>query len=244
MGRDTAGRRALPRLERRSFLKAASVSTAAGAMAATGCLGRGRQPGTVVMTAASDVAGIMHSDGDELSIQQALWDAGLDEDIRVEIQTVVSDSAARMQTTQSALEAGRAPPDIHMMDSGWTVPFILRNQTVNLTEQLPDETLQYVTDTYLEASLEAARDPQSGDLHALPLFPDLGFTLYRQGEGATALGGVFGRHSRRERSGQSRLRVHDTGGRLRGAVLLYVQRGDDVVGRGVLRRGEQPVYRR
>ncbi|MFA9415692.1 extracellular solute-binding protein [Natrinema sp. HArc-T2] len=180
MGRDTAGGRDRSRLKRRSFLKVASGATATGAVAVTGCLGRGRQPGTVVMTAASDVAGIMHSDGDEPSIQQALWDAGLDEDIRVEIQTVVSDSAARMQTTQSALEAGRAPPDIHMMDSGWTVPFILRNQTVNLTEQLPDETLQYVTDNYLEAILETARDPQGGDLHALPLFPDLGFTLYRQ----------------------------------------------------------------
>ncbi|AEH37985.1 extracellular solute-binding protein family 1 [Halopiger xanaduensis SH-6] len=132
------------------------------------------------MTAASDVAGIMHSDGDEPSIQQALWDAGLDEDIRVEVQTVVSNSAQRMQTTQSALEAGRAPPDIHMMDSGWTVPFVLRNQTVNLTENLPEDVLGYVNDNYLEAILETARHPETGDLHALPLFPDLGFTLYRE----------------------------------------------------------------
>ncbi len=132
------------------------------------------------MTAASDVAGIMHSEGDGPSIQQALWDAGLDEDIRVEVQTVVSNSAQRMQTTQSALEAGRAPPDIHMMDSGWTVPFILRKQTVNLTERFPEDTLRYVNDNYLEAILETARHPQTGDLHALPLFPDLGFTLYRR----------------------------------------------------------------
>ena len=182
MGRDTAGRRDRPRLKRRSFLRTASAATAAGTVAVTGCLGRGpaSQPGTVVMTAASDVAGIMHSEGDDPSIQQALWDAGLDEDIRVEVQTQVSNSAQRMQSTQSALQAGRAPPDIHMMDSGWTVPFILREQTVNLTEQLPDDTLQYVNDNYLEAILETARHPQSGDLHALPLFPDLGFTLYRQ----------------------------------------------------------------
>ncbi|ELY68959.1 extracellular solute-binding protein [Natrinema versiforme] len=179
MERDTAGRRDRSRLRRRSFLKAASASTA-GAVAVTGCLGRGREPGTVVMTAATDVQAIMYSDGDDASVQQALWDAGLDEDIRVEIQTVVSDSASRMQTTQSALEAGRSPPDIHMMDSGWTVPFILRNQTVNLTERFSEDTLGYVTDNYMEAILETARDPQSGDLHGLPLFPDLGFTLYRQ----------------------------------------------------------------
>ncbi|WP_254523649.1 extracellular solute-binding protein [Natrinema caseinilyticum] len=180
MGRDTAGRNDRPRLGRRSFLKTASVSAAGGAVAVAGCLSRGRKPGTVVMTAASDIAGIMHSDGDSPSIQQALWDAGLDEDIRVEVQTVVSNSAQRMQTAQSALQAGRAPPDIHMMDSGWTVPFILREQTVNLTDRFPDDVLEYVNGNYLEAILETARHPQTGNLHALPLFPDLGFTLYRK----------------------------------------------------------------
>jgi ABC-type glycerol-3-phosphate transport system substrate-binding protein len=179
MGHDTAGHCDRSRFGRRSFLKAASMSTA-GAVAVTGCLGRGRKPNTVVMTADSGVAGIIHSDGDDPSVQQALWDAGLDEDIRLEIQTVVSDSASRMQTAQSALEAGRAPPDIHMMDSGWTVPFILRNQTVNLTENLSDDVLQRVNDTYLDAILETARHPETGDLHGLPFFPDLGFVLYRE----------------------------------------------------------------
>ncbi|MDF9746731.1 extracellular solute-binding protein [Natrinema salsiterrestre] len=179
MGHDTAGQSDRSRFGRRSFLKAASVSTA-GAVAVTGCLGRGREANTVVMTADSGVAGIIHSEGDEPSVQQALWDAGLDEEIRLEIQTVVSDSAARMQTAQSALEAGRAPPDIHMMDSGWTVPFVLRNQTVNLTEELSEDVLERVNSNYLEAILETARHPQTGDLHALPFFPDLGFTLYRE----------------------------------------------------------------
>ncbi|QCS42739.1 extracellular solute-binding protein [Natrinema versiforme] len=179
MERDTTGRRDRSRLRRRSFLKAASASTA-GAVAVTGCLGRGRQSGTVVMTAASDIAGIMHSDGDEPSIQQALWDAGLDEDISVEIQTVVSDSAQRMQDAQATLQAGRAPPDIHMMDSGWTIPFILREQTLNLSEALPDDVVSSVENNYLEAILETAQHPQTGDIHAIPLFPDFGLMLYRQ----------------------------------------------------------------
>ncbi|WP_049900903.1 extracellular solute-binding protein [Natrinema sp. J7-1] len=179
MGRDTTGQCDRARLRRRAFLAAASASTA-GAVAVTGCLGRGRSPNTVVMTADSGVAGIIHSDGDEPSVQQALWDAGLDEDIRIEIQTVVSDSASRMQTAQSALEAGRAPPDIHMMDSGWTIPFVLRNQTVNLTDELSDGVLERVNTQYLDAILETARHPATGELHALPFFPDLGFTLYRE----------------------------------------------------------------
>ncbi|WP_049890375.1 extracellular solute-binding protein [Natronorubrum sulfidifaciens] len=180
MGRDIVGQQSRPRVGRRSFLRTASVATAVGTVAVAGCLGGTRDPGTVVMTAATDVEGIMYSDGDEPSIQQALWDAGLDEDIHVEIQTVVSDSVQRMQEAQSALQAGRAPPDIHMMDSGWTIPFILREQTTNLSEQLSDETLEMVETEYLEAALETARHPETDDLHALPMFPDLGFMLYRQ----------------------------------------------------------------
>ena len=180
MGRDNVGRRDRRRVGRRSFLKAASATTAAGTIAVAGCLGRGQESGTVVMTAATDVEGIMYSDGDEPSVQQALWDAGLDESISVEIQTVVSDSDQRMQGAQSALQAGRAPPDIHMMDSGWTIPFILRDQTTNLSEHLSDETLETVENDYLEAVVETARHPETGDLHGLPMFPDLGFTLYRR----------------------------------------------------------------
>ncbi|QCC60686.1 extracellular solute-binding protein [Natrinema thermotolerans] len=179
MGRDTTGGDDRFSAGRRSFLTGTAAATA-GAVGVAGCLSRGPGPNTVVMTADSGVAGIIQGDGDGPSVQQALWDAGLNEDINIEIQTVVSDSASRMQTAQSALEAGRAPPDIHMMDSGWTVPFILRNQTVNLTEELSEDVLERVNSDYLEAILETARDPQTGDLHALPLFPDLGFTLYRQ----------------------------------------------------------------
>lgn len=173
MGRDGLSRRAV-------LAKTSATAASVGALAVAGCVGGGRDPNTVVMTAATDVEAIMYSDGSGPSVQQALWDAGLDQDISVEIQTVVSDSASRMQTTQSALEAGRVPPDIHMMDSGWTVPFVLRDQTVNLTEAFPSDVLGRVNDTYVEAILETARHPETGDLHALPLFPDLGFVLYRR----------------------------------------------------------------
>ncbi|MFC6717648.1 extracellular solute-binding protein [Natrialbaceae archaeon GCM10025810] len=177
MGNDSTGGRLRGATTRRSLLKATAGSVAVGGVTVAGCLGAARETGTVVMTAATDVEGIMYGDD---SIQQALWDAGLDENISVEIQTVVSDSAQRMQTTQSALEAGRAPPDIHMMDSGWTIPFILRNQTVNLTENLPEDVVERVNEEYLDMSLETARHPDTEDLHALPLFPDLGFTLFRR----------------------------------------------------------------
>ncbi len=180
MGHYSTGRPSGDDRTRRSVLKATAGSTAIGGAAIAGCLGRAAREGTVVMTAATDVEGIMYPDGDGDSIQEALWEAGLDEDIEIEIQTVVSDSDTRMEEAQSALQAGRAPPDIHMMDSGWTIPFILREQTTNLSEELPADVLERVEGEYLEAALETARDPETGDLHGLPMFPDLGFMLYRE----------------------------------------------------------------
>ncbi|AHF99472.1 ABC transporter substrate-binding protein [Halostagnicola larsenii XH-48] len=167
-------------VSRRGFLTAASVSAAATSVAVAGCLGQAREPGTIVMSGDTDFESIMHTEGETPSVQQALWDAGLDEDITVEVQAGVDDSAQRMQSYQSALQAGRSPPDIFMMDSGWTIPFILREQTTPLEEVLSAEVLTRIEDEYLEATLETARDPRNGTLHALPLFPDFGLMLYRR----------------------------------------------------------------
>ncbi|SFC01013.1 carbohydrate ABC transporter substrate-binding protein, CUT1 family [Halobiforma haloterrestris] len=165
---------------RRSFVAGASAVAAVGTTAIAGCLGRGRSPNTVVMTGATDFEEILHTEDGEPSVQEALWDAGLDEDVRVELQTVVSDSVQRMQEAQSTLQAGRSPPDIHMMDSGWTIPFILREQTTDLSEALPDDVVSRIEDDYLEDALETARHPETGNLHGVPLFPDFGLMLYRQ----------------------------------------------------------------
>ena len=132
------------------------------------------------MSGDTDFEDIMHTEGDDPSVQQALWDAGLDDDIRVEVQASVDDSAQRMQAYQSALQAGRFPPDIFMMDSGWTIPFVLREQTTNLNGELPDDVLERVEADYLDAALETARHPETDDLHAVPLFPDFGTMLYRR----------------------------------------------------------------
>ncbi|WP_247000604.1 extracellular solute-binding protein [Halosolutus gelatinilyticus] len=179
MGQDHTNPGARAGVSRRTFVKAASASTVGGTIAVAGCVGQGREPNTVVMTGATDFEGILHTEGDKPSVQQALWDAGLDENITVEVQTVVSDSVQRMQEAQSTLQAGRSPPDIHMMDTGWTVPFILREQTTNLSDELPD-VANRVENQYLEMLVRTAQHPETGDLHGVPLFTDLGFTLYRQ----------------------------------------------------------------
>jgi multiple sugar transport system substrate-binding protein len=161
-------------VSRRSFVKAAGASgITAGTVGLAGCLG-----------GADEDAVIIHSDSDfqdiRDSIQETLWEAGLDEDISYEVRAAADETDQRRQDIQSALQGGRSPPDIFMMDSGWTIPFILREQTENLSELLSDDVVDRIENDYLDASVETARHPETDDLHALPLFPDFSVMLYRE----------------------------------------------------------------
>ncbi|MFC6904089.1 extracellular solute-binding protein [Halalkalicoccus tibetensis] len=172
MGRGNTRRRA--GLSRRTFVKAAGASgVAAGSLGLAGCLG-----------SADDDTIIIHSDTDfqdiRDTVQETLWEAGLDEDISYEVRAAADDTEQRRQDIQSALQAGRSTPDMFMMDSGWTIPFILREQTLNLEEQLSGEVLDTIENDYLQASVETARHPETDELHALPLFPDFPVMLYRR----------------------------------------------------------------
>ena len=178
MGRDNTARDGYSGLSRRHYLRATTASAVTAGVAVTGCLGRGREENTIVMSGDTDFEQAMHAD--EASIQEALWEAGLDDEITVEVRASVDDTDQRMQGYQSALQAGRSPPDIFMMDSGWTLPFILREQTTNLSEELPEDVRERIEEEYLDASLETARHPDTGDLHAVPLFPDFGTMQYRR----------------------------------------------------------------
>ncbi|WP_238532850.1 extracellular solute-binding protein [Halalkalicoccus jeotgali] len=51
---------------------------------------------------------------------------------------------------------------------------------LNLTERLSNDVLSRVQDTYMDTSVETASHPETGDLHALPLFPDFPVMLYRK----------------------------------------------------------------
>jgi multiple sugar transport system substrate-binding protein len=170
MGKET---RNGSRVSRRAFVRAAGVSgVTAGTIGLAGCLGSAGE-GVVI-----------HGDADFQAIRdpvmEALREVGLDGSVSYEVWAVGGDSEDRRQSVQSALQAGRSPPDIFMMDSGWTIPFILREQTVNLSDRLSSETLDRVENEYLDAAVETARHPETGELHALPLFPDFSVMLYRR----------------------------------------------------------------
>ncbi|WP_254767934.1 extracellular solute-binding protein [Salinilacihabitans rarus] len=179
MVRDSTGRRDRSRVSRRTFVAAASAA-AGGTLAAAGCLGRAADENTVVLSGDTDFEDIMHSEGDAPSVQQALWNAGLDENIRVEVRPGPDDTVQRRSTYEMALEADRSPPDVFMMDSGWTIPFILRDHTLNLEEHLSGDALGRVEEEYVDMAVETARHPGTDALHAVPLFPDFPTIQYRK----------------------------------------------------------------
>ena len=118
--------------------------------------------------------------GFEDSVIDALYEAGLDESIEVEILPGDFETGARRSDFTSALDSGRSSPDIFMMDSGWTIPFIAREQLVNLSDELSSETLDYIQNEYLESAVSTASDPETGDLYGVPLFPDYPVMHYRK----------------------------------------------------------------
>jgi len=143
-------------------------------MGVAGCLGGDDGGGAIEMSMDGEWA-----DAQE-PIVQALYDAGLSEDIDVEFLPGDFETGARQTDFTSALDAGRSSPDIFMMDSGWTIPFIVREQLVNLSEELSSDTLDFVESDYLDAAVSTASHPDSGDLYGLPLFPDYPMMHYRR----------------------------------------------------------------
>lgn len=175
MTRQTAGRRVATGTSRRTFLRTATGVTAAASLGAIpGTVGAARQQATTVQWASDPLA----KDNEE-EIRQGLRDAGLSEDVQLEIIAGGFETGSRQQQYQQWLNAGREDPDLLMMDNGWTIPFVVREQLLNLSEALSDDVVSRVEEDYFSALVDTARSPE-GDLYGLPLFPDFATMLYRK----------------------------------------------------------------
>jgi ABC-type glycerol-3-phosphate transport system substrate-binding protein len=110
-----------------------------------------------------------------------LYDNGLSQDISVEIVAGSSVTDDRRAQYQQWLSAGRNQPDILYVDNGWTLPFIAREQLLNLSQSdvFPQDAIDTVNSDYFQASVSTAKG-SNGDLYAVPLFPDFPTMLYNK----------------------------------------------------------------
>jgi ABC-type glycerol-3-phosphate transport system substrate-binding protein len=113
------------------------------------------------------------------NINQALQRAGLSNDIQVEVIATSEVSEDVQQQYRQWLSAGRSQPDILRMDSGWTIPFIARNQILNLNQAMSQDAVNRIKQDNFTASVNTASAP-NGDLYAVPYFTDLPTIQYRK----------------------------------------------------------------
>ncbi|WP_137285958.1 twin-arginine translocation signal domain-containing protein, partial [Halorussus salinisoli] len=167
---------------RRQFVKAVGASGAAAGLTGyveDGTVGEVQEGGTTTLQWASD-ADLKGETWNE-QLQPVLYNNGLSKDIEVNVLAGPNVTDNRRAQYQQWLSAGRAKPDILYMDSGWTIPFIVRDQLVNLNERqgFPQSAIEEIESQYFEASVSTAKGP-NGDLYALPIFPDFPTMQYNK----------------------------------------------------------------
>ena len=136
----------------------------------------GGSGGTTVQWGFDPVAA--QNNGD--AIKQALHDNGLSDDITVQLVPRNQETGQARANYNRLLSAGETDPDMFLMDNGWTNIFIQRGQLQNLTEFLPQELVTEVDENYFSSFTDTARDPGSGNLFGVPVFPDFPTMQYRK----------------------------------------------------------------
>lgn len=108
----------------------------------------------------------------------ALHEAGVPENIDVEFLSGGDVTEDRRNQYQQWLSSGRERPDLLRVDNGWTIPFILRDQLLNLSEVL--EGTERVHEDYFGMAAATAAHPESDDIYAIPLWVGLPTMQYRK----------------------------------------------------------------
>ncbi|GGL30542.1 sugar ABC transporter substrate-binding protein [Halarchaeum grantii] len=173
---------------RRTFVKTVGATGIAAGLA--GCGGNGGEGSTTTGTTTSSggsggtttiqFAADSRAADNEDAINEALHNAGLSQDIEVSILAGSQVTDNRQQQYTQWLSANRSQPTLLMMDSGWTIPFIVRGQLQKLDDVLPSDLLSHVKDDYYQASVATAQAPQTDALYGVPLFPDFPTMQYRK----------------------------------------------------------------
>jgi len=111
---------------------------------------------------------------------QAFYDAGVSEEIDIEITAGPEDTDSRSEAFVSTLDAEQSTPDIMMMDNGWTIPFISRGDITNLEAEMDSSFIDEVKADSFDMLVRTASNPETGDMWALPFFPDYPTMQYRK----------------------------------------------------------------
>jgi ABC-type glycerol-3-phosphate transport system substrate-binding protein len=168
-------------VNRRDFVKVAGASGTAIGLA--GCLGDGESTDTDGTETVSGPTTIQLAADDSFKNEQSvindiLHENGVSDDITVEILGGSFVSSGRESKYKNILNAGQKQPTLFMMDNGWTIPFIVRDQIANLSEELDSDVVETVQNDYVQTMVATAT--MDGSLYGVPLFADFPTIQYRK----------------------------------------------------------------
>lgn len=115
----------------------------------------------------------------EDEFERALHDAGLDENVSVELRGPKGSLEPRQNKYVSLIDAGRERPTILRMSSRILQPFVQRDMLTNLDAIAPDSALAAVQEEYVDPLVMPATG-SDGSLYAQPLFLDVSTIQYRK----------------------------------------------------------------
>ncbi|RKD89166.1 extracellular solute-binding protein [Halopiger aswanensis] len=166
------GRTVRSSIRRRRFVKLTGATGLTASFA--GCFG-GSDDGASVLQLTATNEWQNNSD----AIQEALYDAGLSEDIELEMISGGENTDEMQNQYSQWLNSNQEQPDLLAFDSGWTLPFIVREQILSLEGELSDDVIETVRSDYFEQSVNSVTS-QDGELYGVPLYPDFPTIQYRK----------------------------------------------------------------
>ncbi|WP_136688617.1 extracellular solute-binding protein [Halorhabdus amylolytica] len=119
------------------------------------------------------------------AVVSALHDAGMSEDIDVNMISPGQTTGDAQAQYQQWLSSNVEEPDLMVFDVGWTRPFIARDQLMDITEILPQDAVDRVTGDYFGSMTDIVTGPEGG-LYGVPLYIDLPTIQYNKSHVAEA----------------------------------------------------------
>jgi trehalose/maltose transport system substrate-binding protein len=189
---DSNAERGQRRVSRRQLVKAIGATGAAAGLA--GCSGNGGDgggdggdggtTGSPAGSTGDDIGGTVtiysgnnHKENFDNSV---LHDAGVPDSVDIQHTTGPQASGSKQQKLKIALDSEARDPDLIMTDNGWTIPFIVRGDLVNIGEEMESSFIEDVKNNAVQSMVETAQHPETGDLYGVPAFPDFPLVEYRK----------------------------------------------------------------
>jgi len=168
-------------VSRRQYLAATGV---VGATGLAGCGGGGNGGGDDGGSGTDSIGGTVTVFSGpqyvDAGMPEALHEAGVPDSITVEMVRPPQQSGGKQQQLRTAINAEESDPDLVLTDNGWTIPFIVRGDLVNLEEEMSDEFIAQVREEGVQSMVDTGTHPETGDLYSVPAFPDYPTVQYRK----------------------------------------------------------------